>query len=122
MAGAPEDTAARRVLYLDAAQKRPVQRFRFRTGNAEYTTVYYWHYTFAPLPREGLTLLQSLHQRLSRAAPSVTVQVATTAPPEQLALVETTFLPALDSALRAGPLPEQTTVDCQRLPILVLRH
>src|SRR5262249_49165843 len=32
VAGAPEDTKARELLYLDAEKTRPVQRMRFRTG------------------------------------------------------------------------------------------
>ncbi|MCI0464607.1 MAG: EpsI family protein [Gemmataceae bacterium] len=122
VAGAPEDPSARQIVYLDAEQKRPAQRFRFRTGTTEQTTVYYWHYTFSPLPREGQTFLQALHQRLSRPAPSVTVQVSTLAPPEQLAAVEQTFLPALDAALQAGQLPARTTVGYERLAILVVRE
>jgi exosortase len=122
VAGAPEDTSARGIVYLDAELKRPAQRFRFRTGTTEHTTVYYWHYTFSPQPREGQTFLQALHQRLSQPAPSVTVQVSTLAPPEQLAAVENTFLPALDAALQAGQLPARTRVGCERLNILVIRE
>ncbi|MCC6417073.1 MAG: hypothetical protein IT429_02360 [Gemmataceae bacterium] len=123
VAGAPEDDAAKKVVYLDgAAQKRPAQRFRVRTTASGYTTVYYWHYTFVPLPREGQTFLQYLHRLLSQPAPSVTVLVSTPAPPEQFGLLETTFLPALDAALQAGPIPAKSLVGCDRLNILVVRQ
>jgi hypothetical protein len=115
--GAAEDPAFAATLYLDAAQRRPVRRFRFRMGTEPAVAVYYWHYTLDAPVREGESLLQGLHRRLSRRAPSVTVQVATTAPPEELPRVERTLLPAVDAALTAAVLPATARPGCERLPI-----
>jgi hypothetical protein len=120
--GAPEDLEARQLVYLDADGRRPVQRFRFRTGASQYTTVYYWHYTFSPLPQEGRTFLQVLYQRMATPAPSLTAQVTTTARPEEVGAVEKTFLVALDQALQKDYLPPDTVIGCDRLPIALTRR
>jgi hypothetical protein len=120
--GAPEVAAARQILYVDAARQRSVQRFQFRTGVARLVTVYYWHYTFPRIPPEGQSLLQQLHQRLGRWPPSITVQVATTGGARQRAVVEETFLPAVDAALRQGVLPANARMACDRLPIRAVRE
>jgi hypothetical protein len=122
VAGAPEDLKARATVYLDAGRKRPAQRFRFRTGTESYRTVYYWHYTFKAPEREGMTLLQQIHQQQSRLAPSVTVQVSTLAPPEALPLIERSFLPALDAALERAHLPPKSQVGCNRMAISIIRQ
>jgi exosortase len=115
--GAPEDRRARATLFLDPAQQRPVQRFRFRTGVEQYVFVYYWHYTLDPLPQPDQSGLQILHQRLSRRAPSVTVQVSTNARPDQLDCIEQAFLVAVDRALQQHCLPANARIGCDRLPI-----
>jgi hypothetical protein len=122
VAGAPEDVDARKILFLDADEKHPVQRFRFRTGATQHTTVYYWHFTFPRLPREGETFLQVLHQRGSKPAPSVTVQVSTSAEMDQLEAIERDFLVSLDHVLWERHLPAGTVMGCDRLPIALLRR
>ncbi|MBI1915252.1 MAG: exosortase/archaeosortase family protein [Planctomycetes bacterium] len=121
VAGAPEDTSARKIVFLDREQQRPVQRFRFRTGTGTYTVIYYWHYTLNPAPPEGETALQAVHRRLGRTPPSVTVQVSTSAAAEELERVERSFLPALDEALQRAQLPATVAVGCDRVPVTVLR-
>jgi hypothetical protein len=115
--GAPEDLSARALLFLDDQGQRPVARFRFRTGTAQYLTVYYWHYTLDPVTPEGQTFLQVLHQRLSHPAPSITVQVSTTAPADELQPVERDFLVAVDAVLQRDHLPATARMGCDRLPI-----
>jgi hypothetical protein len=122
VAGAPEDEDARALIYLDPEHRRAVQRFRFRTGTGEYTTVYYWHYTFEPTPQAGQSFLQVLHQRLSQPAPSLTVQVASIASPEELAAVESSFLVALDAALQREHLPAGTRIGCDRQAVSLIRQ
>ena len=120
--GAPEDLDARKILYLDAENKRPIQRFRFRTSSTQHTVVYYWHLTFPRVPVEGETPLQVAHQRGTKSAPSVTVQVSTTAEVEQLDPIEQDFLVKLDQTLRAEYLPEGTVMGCDRTPIALMRR
>jgi hypothetical protein len=120
--GAPEDLQARGRIYLDAEHQRAVQRFRFRTGTGQYTTVYYWHYTFEPAPQQGQSLIQFLHQRLSQPAPSLTVQVASLASPEELVAVETTFLVVLDANLQKEHLPAGSRLGCDRQPVSLIRE
>jgi hypothetical protein len=121
VAGAPEDPKWRAVLFLDAEEKRPVQRFRFQTGTTRHVTVYYWHYEFPRVQHQGQSVLQDLHQRLAQRPPSITVQVSTAAGDDDLAVVERSFLPAVDTALRGGPLPDKTIMACDRIPIRVIR-
>jgi hypothetical protein len=121
-AGAPEDLSARAIVYLDAARQRPVQRFRFRVGSTQNMTVYYWHYTLDPVFPEGQTFLQVLHQKMSRSAPSVTVEVSTLAPPGELPAVEKDFLVAVDAVLQRDYLPPTARIGCDRLPIGVIRE
>jgi hypothetical protein len=121
VAGAPEELSRRAVIYLDAARQRPVQRFCFRTGNMQYMTVYYWHYTLDPTFPEGQTFLQVLHQKLSHAAPSVTVEVSTFAQPGELPAVEQDFLVAVDAMLQRDHLPATARIGCDRLPVGVIR-
>jgi hypothetical protein len=116
-AGAPEDLGARAVLFLDDRGRRPVARFRFRTGTARYLTVYYWHYTLDPVASPGETFLQVLHQRLSHPAPSITVQVATAAPVDGLEVVEKDFLVAVDAVLQRDHLPATARIGCDRMPV-----
>ena len=116
--GATEDLASRTILFVDGEKKqRPIQRFRFRTDPTQYTTVYYWHYTFPRVPRAGETELQVLYQRMNKPAPSITVQVSLTAEKEHLEPVETGFLVFLDQALRDHHLPEGAVMACDRIPI-----
>jgi hypothetical protein len=119
--GATEDVAARRQIALDGNGERSVMRFRFRTGAARFTTVYYWHYTLEAMPRKGQSFLQALHQRLSLAAPSMTVQVWLDAMPDELNVVEQGFLVAVDTALRQNHLPATARIGCNRLPIALTR-
>lgn len=105
-----EDPTARKQIALDAAGQRLVQRFRFRIGDAEYMTVYYWHYTFPPAPWGDETALQRLHLGLKVPSPSVTVQVAATADLDQLAPVEAGLLPTLDTMLRRDHLPADCAI------------
>jgi hypothetical protein len=116
-AGSAEDVAARRQLLLDAAGERPVMRFRFRTGPAQLTTVYYWHYTLEAPPGPRQSLLQALYQRQSHPAPSVTVQVSLAAADPDLEAVEKGFLGAVDAALSRHHLPPTARIGCNRLPI-----
>jgi len=119
--GATEDMAARRQVALDATGERSVMRFRFRTGSARLTTVYYWHYTLEAMPRKGQSFLQALHQRLSQPAPSMTVQVWLDTSPDELDGVERGFLVAVDTALRQSFLPSTARIGCNRLPIALTR-
>ncbi|MGF1582514.1 MAG: exosortase/archaeosortase family protein [Gemmataceae bacterium] len=119
--GAPEDVNARKRFYLGGNREQPVQRFRFRTASEKDTTVYYWHYTFRRETRGGQTILQQIHDRRVRSAPSITVQVATTASGEQLAQIEKSFLVALDRRLQQHHLPPDTLFRCDRLRILLFR-
>jgi hypothetical protein len=119
--GAPEDLGARRTFGLEGDPKRPVQRFRFKTGTQQFTTVYYWHYTFTP-PREATRYpLQQIHLRLGYPAPSLTVQVATSAELERLEPLEQSFLPMLDASLSSYHLPP-VRMACDRMPITLIRH
>jgi hypothetical protein len=118
--GATEDLASRKILFVDAERKRPIQRFRFKTSATQHTTVYYWHYTLPPVPRAGATPLQVMYQRINTPAPSVTVQVSLAAEKEQLETVETGFLVVLDQALRDQYLPQGTVMACDRIPIALL--
>jgi hypothetical protein len=120
--GAMEDLSARGQVALDAAGERSVMRFRFRTGTAHFTTVYYWHYTLEPMPRKGQSFLQALHQRVSQAAPSMTVQVWLDASPDEREAVEKGFLAAVDSILRKDHLPPTARMGCDRLPIALTRE
>ena len=120
--GAPEDLAARKILFLDKDGQQPIQRFRFRTGATRHTTVYYWHFTFPRIPREEESALQVIHQRLSKPAPSITVQVSTMAEPEQLDAIEQGFLVQLNRILWQHHLPEGTAMGCDRLPIALIRR
>jgi hypothetical protein len=120
--GAAEDVGARRRIALDAAGERAVMRFRFRTGAARFTTVYYWHYTLEPMPRKGQSFLQALHQRVSQAAPSMTAQVWLDASADEQEMVEKGFLVAVDSTLRKDHLPPTARMGCDRLPIALTRE
>jgi hypothetical protein len=120
--GAPEDLDARALVYLDGEHQRAVQRFRFRTGTGQTTTVYYWHYTFEPAPQHGQSLVQFLHQRLSKPAPSLTVQVASAASPEELVVVEKSFLVAVDATLQKEHLPAGTRIGCDRQAVSLIRE
>lgn len=119
--GMDEVREDRGIVFLDHEKSRPAMRFCFRTGLNEFTTVYYWHYTFEPVGREGETLVQRLHRRWSTTAPSITAQVAMEGRGAARKLVEGQFLPVLDQLLRHGHLPADARVGCERLPIAVLR-
>jgi hypothetical protein len=119
--GATEDLNARKILYVDAEGKRPIQRFRFRADATQYTTVYYWHYTLPRVPRAGETDLQVMYQRMNKPAPSITVQVSMTAELDQLEPVEKGFLVSLDQAMRDQQLPDGAVMGCDRIPIALLR-
>ncbi|HZT81046.1 MAG TPA: hypothetical protein VFA26_12515, partial [Gemmataceae bacterium] len=55
------------------------------TRNGQRSFVYYWHYTLEPPTADGLSPLQRVYQRRTRALPSVTLSVFTTAKtPEDL--------------------------------------
>lgn len=119
--GAPEDIATRATFSLSPESPRPVQRFRFKTGTQQFTTVYYWHYTVQPEPEAARSLLQQIHLRLGYPAPSVTVQVATSAPLERLGPIEQSLLPLLDAQLSSRHLPP-SRIACDRMPITLIRH
>jgi hypothetical protein len=119
--GAPEDVRSRRTFGLAGDASRPVQRFRFKTGTQQYTTVYYWHYTFEPDPSATHSRLQQIHLRLGYPAPSVTVQVATLAPLDKLDPIEQSLLPLLDGSLAKRHLPP-SRLACDRMPITLIRH
>ncbi len=122
VSGAPEDVAFRKQVPIRADGSASAQRFRFQTGIGRAVVVYYWHYTPRPIDDPNRTQLQSLHQRIGVAAPSITVQV--TVPidePKTLAAVEGQFLPALDAAARQLVLPPDTETGCHRLPIALIR-
>jgi hypothetical protein len=121
-AGVAEDTNGRAIVALDAEKRRPAQRFLFRPGPGRHLFMYYWHYTMPPRERGDLSWAQFLHRRMKSSPPSISVQVSTAVPPEQLSAVEKGFLPALDAALQAHVLPEGTAVGCERLPIVLLRR
>ncbi len=121
VAGATELTRARKTLFLDSEKKRPIMRFCFQTGTNQFVTVYYWHYTLHPASYEGKTFLQVVHQKMSRPAPSLTVQAAIHAS-ERLEHVEDVFLRWLDGHLRREHLPPSATMGCERLPIALIRE
>jgi hypothetical protein len=119
VAGAPEDVSARGKVPL-AEAGRACQRFRFLGRADQSTVVYYWHYRLPPAPADR-SVVQELHQRLAGSSPSVTVQVTLSGQrPDDLTLVETTLLPALDRAIRAAT-PDGTVVACDRIPIPLAR-
>lgn len=120
--GAPEDFAARQILYLDGDEKRPVQRFQFETGTQQAITVYYWHYTFEPMGGQQQSFLQYLHQKLGTPAPSITVQISCHAPHDRLKQIEELFLPAVDELMRKEHLPSRSWMACNRLPIGLVRE
>lgn len=112
--GAGEDVAARGLVALDEAGERAAMRFRFLVRD-QLVTVHYWHYTLQPEVRESLSALQVLHQRWSRRAPSVTVEVSTLAPPGDADVED--FLRRVDRIMLAGHLPATATIGHDRLPI-----
>jgi exosortase len=118
--GATEELSFRGLVALDGTNHRAAQRFRFRLAPQQYTTIYYWHYTF-PLAEQGQTLswLQRLHGELRQRPPSVTVQVSCSGSPSALALVEKEFLPHLERQL-ATLLPAGARLGHERLPIRFL--
>jgi exosortase len=123
VSGAPEDLSFRRRIPLRPDGRDEAQRFRFQTGVGRSVVVYYWHYTLVPAPNPSQTRLQTLHQRIGVAAPSLTVQVSmSTAEPRALASVEQHLLPALDAAARVAILPAGATAGCNRVPIALARH
>jgi hypothetical protein len=121
-AGVPEDRSGRAIVYLDGDARRPVQRFRFRTGADQAVTVYYWHYTFEPAWRDRPSFLQGLYQNYSRRAPSMTVQASVHGSEQEQETTEKDFLGRVDSALRAAYLPPSARMSCERLPILLLNQ
>lgn len=120
--GAPEDTAARKVLPLDAVGKKTVQRFRFLTGTGVRTTVYYFHCTLPPQVSESQTALQAFHRRVASRSPSITVQLSTAAEGEALDQIERSFLPAFEAALSEKVLPPGTVIACDRVPVTLVRR
>jgi hypothetical protein len=121
-AGCPEDEAAQALVYLGNDRTRAVQRFRFQTGTARFTYVYYWHYTRSAEVREGQSTLQALHERFGPRAPSVTVQVSSDAGPEDVKRIEESFLVAVDEAFRREVLPPTAKLGCERLPVRLIMH
>jgi exosortase len=122
VSGAPEDLNFRKRVPLQPGGEGEAQRFKFQTGVGRVSVVYYWHYTFKPTPLADQTALQTLHQRVGVAAPSVTVQLTTwTDDPKTLEAVERQLLPALDAAARGGVMPPGTEAGCTRIPIALAR-
>lgn len=120
VSGAPEDIGFRKQIPLGDGF---AQRFRFQTGSTRSVVVYYWHYTPSPVAVPGQTRLQTLHQRIGVAAPSVTAQLTLlTDNPAVLNTVETQLLPSLDAAARQQVLPPGTTTGCDRIPISLTRE
>lgn len=117
VAGYPEDARAREMLYADKERNRPVQRFRFRAAGEQFINVYYWHYTLEGEFRDGQSYLQALHQRIGLRAPSLTVQITTSALPDEVRVVEQSFLSAVDRAMQRTLLPATARMGCDRLPI-----
>jgi hypothetical protein len=103
----------------DPKLNRKVLRKCFASGQTHTMTVYYWHYTFAPEAQRHQTWLQMLHQTFSRFPPSVTVQITTTASPEQWPMIEKALLAPLDDHLRLHYLPDGAVMGCDRLPIAI---
>jgi hypothetical protein len=122
VSGAPEELSFRKTIELDAEGTRRVQRFRFVTGSSTRTTVYYWHYTFPPIAQPERDWLQTIHLQLRHPSPSMTVQIATAAPPIGLDLIEQSFLRAVDGALKSRHLPPSALCGCDRLPIGLVRQ
>ncbi len=120
--GATEDVEARRQIALDSEGQRQVMRFRFQTGISQFTTVYYWHYSFEAPPQKGQTALRRLYQQQNHPLPSITVQVSLVADGADLEAVEKGFLTAVDSALCRAQLPATARIGCQRLPIALVRE
>lgn len=118
--GVPEVESGRALIQLgDPKLDRKVQRYCFKRGETDTTTVYYWHYTFVPDTQRQQTWLQMLHQTFSRFPPSVTVQITTTATRDRWPIIEKALLAPLDDHLRSHYLPDGIIMDCDRLPIAI---
>ncbi len=120
VAGAPEDSAFRKIIFLDKDKTRAVQRFRFQTGTDEYTTVYYWHYTIRPKVTGNESALQTLHNVVGKRAPSITVQVSTLGRGRALKEIEQDLLPEFDKILRDKLLPDTARMGCNRMRVTVI--
>lgn len=120
--GALEVTRDRALVPLDAAGKALAQRFTFRSRGQPPITVYYWHYTFLPVPdQRRRTWLQEVYQRQLQRPPSVTVQVtARQLDPRQRCIIEQHLLPLVHAAWQRQ-LPTALRVGHDRLPIRVVR-
>lgn len=120
--GAVELTRDRALVPLAAGAASRAQRFTFRPGGGTPLTIYYWHYTFAPLPNtQPRSWLQQLHQQHRQRPPSLTVQVtAALAGPLQRQRVEEDLLPTLH-AVWQQQLPAGVRVGHDRLPIRFIR-
>lgn len=121
--GYQQDFRADGIVYLDEEKKRPVQRMVFHTGGGTKTAVYYWHYSFEPTNTAGLSFLQLLQQKMSNPVPSITVQVASTAPLAELKeSVEKSLLPLIDATMQRDFIPFPNRVGCDRLPVGFVRE
>ncbi|MCS6977206.1 MAG: exosortase/archaeosortase family protein [Gemmatales bacterium] len=117
VAGMPDLRDRRRVVFLNQSSQRPVQRFEYPAGTERRLYVWYWHYTVEPPLREGQTLLQALHQRLSRRPASLTVQITATGSEQTAEQVERSLLPEIDGFLRKAVLPEYVVMGCDRVQV-----
>ena len=117
VAGVPEIAQARRVVSLEERRDKPVQRFVYRPASDRRLFVWYWHYTLEPPLRPGQTLLQALHQRLSRRPASLTVQVSAELPEESASMVERSLLVEIDRSVRQGFLPGDVRMGCDRIKV-----
>jgi hypothetical protein len=123
VAGAPEDREGRKLIALDKENQRLVQRFRFLIGGARApVTVYYWHYTLAPLQQTGRSWLQNLYRELRQMPPSMTVQVSTRSAPAEQEAIEREFLVEIDNVIRSTYLPADARIGYERLPIALQRE
>jgi hypothetical protein len=119
-AGTPEDLSGRALVPFRRGGS--AQRFRFQVGTAGFMHLYYWHYTLPRDEQARRSPLQSLHQHMNAAAPSLTVQATCYDNGEELAQFEKDVLPAIDEALRAGPLPQGCEVGNGRIPVTFLHR
>lgn len=117
VAGMPDVKDRRCLVFINNAADRPVQRFEYPQRGERRLFVWYWHYTVEPPLREGQTILQALHQRLSRRPASLTVQVTALIPQEATETLERTLLGELDGYLRRAVLPDHAIMGCDRVQV-----
>jgi hypothetical protein len=93
----------------------PVRRFGF-PGDGPKQYVFYWHYTFELPEPPGQTFLQRMHQRFTRRAPSLTLQVFTSARTEAQLKQAEDFVRRVDRRIQEY-LPPGATMGSDTRPV-----